>query len=385
MRRRAGIALMSSLFAIAALPRIALAQELRWAEPFGMNNGTTATEVVQDGSGVYVIGEGRGSFGKGGGNGNDLYLRKYSPIGQLLWEDSGFGTGPGRRGPSISGIATNQGGVVVVGRTLRISYDPTFHWVSLGYVRQYSQDGDLLWTRTIGVGRDDVGADSVAAHGDAIYVSGTNDTETGERSFLLKLGADGSKQWIRWIDAQQSNIVATRTAVFIAGLRRRPRADLFDDSQGKASVERYGEDGRLRWKRTWGHDEWATAIEVHGGGLYVAMRQPGLELMRRLDLRGRPQWVRTIAGSSFGGEIFVTRDDVLMPIDTGLRALSIDGSSKWRYDLPLTPATGTTFSDVPSVDGVTAFGHSIYACGRGRLEPDPVKNDDVFVARISAT
>jgi hypothetical protein len=173
--------------------------EVLWADQFGTHLTDSAEGVAADGAGnVYVVGYTIGSLA-GSRGGVDAFVRKYSKNGTLRWTRQ-FGTSASDY--AYGAAADASGDVYVVGATFGVLQGGgSGDWDA--YIRKYNDSGDLLWTRQFGTATTD-GAIAVAVHPNGtVYVAGYTHGDLqgagkGDSDvFLRKYSATGDVLWTR--------------------------------------------------------------------------------------------------------------------------------------------------------------------------------------------
>lgn len=112
---------------------------LSWARAYGGEAGEHAFAVCQTSDGGFALVGGTTSYGAGG---DDIWLVKTDAAGTLLWSRT---YGGASYDEATSVYATNDGGVVVAGRTLNFGAGNT----DILVIRTNSA-GDVQWARTFG-------------------------------------------------------------------------------------------------------------------------------------------------------------------------------------------------------------------------------------------
>ena len=133
------------------------AQAIEWVRQFGTTRGDTALAVAKGPSGVYVAGVTSGVFpGETpvvAGDDDQAFLSRYDEQGNVLWSREFGSSTPGD--DNATGVTTDQTGVYVVGWV----HDALPGQTSLGstdaFIRKYTADGLLLWTRQFGTDAQD--------------------------------------------------------------------------------------------------------------------------------------------------------------------------------------------------------------------------------------
>ena len=236
---------------------VAKAQDFDWISQFGTTESDIAGGIAADSSGVYVAGSTIGVFpGQSAVGGIDVYLRKYSFTGSVLWTRQ-FGTtsDDDTVGPS-GAVATDATGVYIGGTTDGTLPGQTSAGNDDAFVRKYSPSGDLMWTRQFGTAADDL-LSGVAVHSSGVYVVGyTNGTFPGAPGgngadvYITKLAPDtGNIIWVRQFGVRGSltdiaGVDVDSTGVYVAGLH-----STGDVNVPQAHLRRYDFDGNVVWAR----------------------------------------------------------------------------------------------------------------------------------------
>lgn len=133
-----------------------------WTDQFGTPATESASSVTIDAQGnVIAAGVTLGDLAGANAGSIDVFVRKYAPDGTVLWTDQ-FGT-PSRE--SVGGVTTDAAGNVLVTGSTEGNLAAPRVGNSDVFVRQYSPDGDVMWTMQFGTARWDRGA-AIAVDGD---------------------------------------------------------------------------------------------------------------------------------------------------------------------------------------------------------------------------
>ena len=308
---------------------VAKAWDYDWISQFGTTESDIAGGIAADSSGVYVAGSTIGVFpGQSAVGGIDVYLRKYSFTGSVLWTRQ-FGTtsDDDTVGPS-GAVATDATGVYVGGTTDGTLPGQTSAGNDDAFVRKFSPSGDLMWTRQFGTATDDL-LSGIAVHSSGVYVVGyTTGTFPGAPSgngadvYITKLAPDtGNTVWVRQFRVRGSltdlaGVDVDSTGVYVAGLH-----GTGDVNVPQAHLRRYDFDGNVVWARAIpnynGYFFALWSVSVHPTGVYITAQvnesyfgdserngNGGAQivgLLRKYDIEGNEKWTRKIKGRPDGG------------------------------------------------------------------------------------
>jgi len=167
-----------------------------WRDP----TSDEATGVAIDSSGVYVTGYIYGAIsGHKNAGLSDIFVRKYSKDGSVVWTRQ-HGT---KNRDFASQITLDPWGVLVSRSTLGAWQGKTNLGGFDAFVRKYSRNGELYWTRQFGTSESD-GGGGIVADGANFYVGGgtsgrlPGQTSKGESDgWLRKYRGDGTLRWTR--------------------------------------------------------------------------------------------------------------------------------------------------------------------------------------------
>jgi hypothetical protein len=339
--------------------------EILWADQFGTHLSDRADAVAADDEGhVYVAGTTSGSLAGSRGS-TDAFLRTYSRNGVLRWTRQ-FGTSTFDRALGVA--ADHEGNAYVVGETYG-SLEGSNSGDYDAFVRKYSPEGEVLWTRQFGTGQEDV-ADGVAVHPNgAVYVAGytlgdLQGTSKGDvDAFLRKYSATGNVIWTRQIGTTTSDYavdvdVDTEGSAYIVGYTF---GSFVGGNAGgvDAFIRKYGSAGTKQWTDQFGtmDDEFALAVGVDASGRAHVTGYTGGSLagpnagfydafVRRYRANGTVAWTEQF-GTSLntlgygitaltGSEIYVAGSTELALVgasqggfDAFLRRLTGGGSTVW--------------------------------------------------------
>ena len=223
---------------------------VQWAKQFGGLYQDSISHVVVDVQGNLIV---QGVFADevnwggqkmhaGGGSDSDVLLAKYDSNGNHLWSKN-FGN---QFNEVAGGVAVDPAGnIVMTGSYDRsISFGDAEHGCageSDVFVARFAPDGTVLWSKTFGGAREDIGFGIAVDAAGAVTVSGwffgkmtITDKTSGDKTitgkgnkefFLLKLDSTGALKWITSAgdrDHDQGRVVALTKSgtIFVAGVFR---------------------------------------------------------------------------------------------------------------------------------------------------------------------
>lgn len=278
---------IAALVLLTALAPPALAQQIAWTQLFDSNNGRSehAEGLATDPSGaIYIIGEVPRPYPAGDPSLRRLEatLWKYAPDGQRLWVR---GYGDGRPNDS----SYTQVAAIAVGRTgdVHITGKTDYPVRDSVYIRKYSPSGDLLWDRTIphAYPWNNYSPGGIAVDDDAnVYVGGDfgvyDPDERGyvqSQAFLWSYDAQGNYRWAQEFGGPDNEgitgIAVSGSSLYAAG-RFSPKPQHEQEPQRLESVVwKFDLRGVVIWSRqfTYAPVSYATSVAVDpAGDVYVA-------------------------------------------------------------------------------------------------------------------
>jgi len=248
----------------------------RWDRTWGQSYRDEGEDVAIDTlDNLYIVGRVRFTE-----NNPDFCVVKYNSSGELEW----YSTWGGPQADYGKGVAIDSiGNIYITGFTW--SYGPGEADPCLV---KFNSSGEFEWYRTWGGTSWDSGYDIVIDTSDNIYVTGQNDSGSGDTLFLIKYNSSGDQQWNRiesWGRSGRAiTIDSSSEYIYITG----------HGSSG-AFLSKHNTSGDLEWYRTWEDDYWSgcgIAVDstnniyiIESGGKLIKCNNMGLELWR-LDLGG---------------------------------------------------------------------------------------------------
>jgi hypothetical protein len=366
------------LFFLSPVP--AHAQTIEWVRQFGTDRGDKALAVAKGPSGVYVAGQTAGLFAGEttvSVGDNEAFLSRYDEQGTALWTRE-FGSST-LGDDSATGVTTDQTGVYVVGTVQNALLGQTSQGSTDAFIRKYTVDGVLLWTRQFGTNAQDE-ALGVTSDGTGVYVVGDTHgnivtgqpVPEGEDAFIRRYDANGNVVWTRQFgtaDFDNANGVATDgTGIYVVGTTGGDLAGAFGGFRD-GFLRKYDSGGNVLWTRQFGTDgpDDAYAVAAGGLGVFVAGQTygtfpgqtkltPGLydAYLIKYDASGTQQWVR---------EFGTIREDWAYGLAVGAASVVVVGFAEDNILAPA-PSTGIgalirLYDPDGSVQGTIQFGDGV--------------------------
>jgi hypothetical protein len=230
--------------------------EAAWTQTIGGPGVDVARGVCEAGNGDLIVVGDTQSFGAGE---DDLYVIRLDEKGDEIWSNTYGGDGPET---AASGCVATDDGIFVVGST------GSFHAMDRDiYLVKLDGDGDEVWTQMYNtLGYDFDWANNVIATDDGGYliVGASNTQGRPMRAYLMKVAADGTRQWEGLYGEGLYNyghaVIPTADGYLLVGTSK------WQDSPAQNDVLLVAVDaaGAVVWQRTLGvdGDDWASAMAV---------------------------------------------------------------------------------------------------------------------------
>ncbi len=186
--------------------------EVLWSRRYSTPTRDVGNGVAVDALGPVVVGT-RTQFGHIGSNHTDAFVWRLNPDGRELWSDTFGSRGQGDdSGTSVAVDVTGSGAVFVAGTTSGELADAHAGRLD-AFVRKYSRDGFVEWTRQLGTDANDIAsAIAVDRLGNVVLV-GTTRGAMGESrlgvvdAYVARLSSAGDVLWIRQFGTSASELV----------------------------------------------------------------------------------------------------------------------------------------------------------------------------------
>ena len=324
MARRVMVGLLLMGFAWSAHAQL---PDTLWTRTFGgaYTDYAEAVACAPDGGFLAVGGTYDGQ--------TDVYAVRTDSNGQMLWSRHYGGL---RADYATAVAATPDGGWIVAGGSNSQSPGPDY-WGD-AYLLRLNADGDTLWTRTFGGGRDDdfYGV-AVTADGGYLAVGATNSYGPGvpfrNNSYLVRGNTDGDTLWTRVAFEWQGSEAYAIQAVANGGYVVTGKAYPILGNPPHPWLLRLSEEGDTLWQQLVTSPEsavsWALTVMPDGGfGIAGSGQTPEHEhqgvYLARTDSQGNTLWSRTYYYPVASGEVWAYGVQALS--DGGL---AVTGPLRW--------------------------------------------------------
>ncbi len=390
--------LIAALFVLAACaqapaPNKALRSDLAQLR-LGTSDNDRGVEVAVNRylEAVFVVGSTEGSLDGPSKGGSDGFLRRYRRDGSLVWRVQ-FGS---PYGDYAGGVATDRVGNVYVANTAETPYSP-----SRAVLGKYSQKGNRLWTRTLGM------SDSENTEINGIVTDEAGNVYVAVNTFtqflVRKYSSSGAVLWTRsegtWaVKTQVEAMTTDGDGNLYMGVGE------YDDELFSSTVVKYSGDGTLLWGKAVGNNRGVTDLRVVGGALYAAGYKTYFEdtvptdaYAAKFSLDGSVLWDKTFGTSAWDRGTGVTADGSGNAYITGYTTGALVGGSAGGADgfvrkygpsgsVIWTKQFGSDAFDYPE-DLVAYNSGELYLTGitYGKLGPAHRGGTDAFLRRLDGS
>ena len=189
----------TKVFALVALVSFFVAGSLIAQMPFSVLAGGSGNDqghsLVQLPDSSYIVAGQTNSYGAGG---IDVYVLRFSAKGELVWT---LTVGGPAEDYARSMVLADSGSVVLVGTTKSFGAGQ-----SDVYLVKVDSTGQVVWTKTYGGLSDDRGWKVIGTSDGGYAIAGVSSSEPakGQDMYLLKVDANGEKEWERFVDGNSA-------------------------------------------------------------------------------------------------------------------------------------------------------------------------------------
>lgn len=307
-----------------------------WIKEFGASGDDAGLAIAVTGTDAVIVGYSGG--GSAGGSGGDRYstFTRLDKLGATKSQESYPLVG----NDELTALAANGSGWLAVGTAVQASKTMESRAVLV------DENGTLISQIPLGSG-ELYGV--AAAQGGGFLAAGYREDGQGDlKLWLLKLGADGTKQW-----EQLHGTSGFEVAWGLAALPDGGAVTIGDTAPGglgpHLSLQRFDAAGQATWQRTYadaGQDNgWAVAAllgataALDGYAVAGSRKEPGAQVVKpwlmRADAAGKQQWQSFVAGSDAGAARAV------VPLPAGEFAVAGSRSVGLKQEFALWIAKGT--------------------------------------------
>lgn len=289
-------------------------------------------------------------------------------------------------------IALDSAGDLYMTGAYNYNITSLFHNSSDVLLVKYDSSGNLLWARSWGGSKEDVGfSDAVDSSGN-IYVAGwtTSFGAGGYDALLLKFSSSGSVIWARtWgspgFDQAWGLTLDPSGNVYVTGLYNQT------STTGKLFLLKYDPSGKLLWQRLWNGPRGAginlvrdSSGDLYASGYYSSAASKLDALLLKFDPSGNPIWQRAWGNQTAQG-IRAALDSSGNAYLTGLYYRSSTQSSfLLKFDSSGSLVWQRLWSQAYGVAVAVDSAGTVYDSG-WRYRPSNASQSDVFLLTLNST
>ena len=296
---------------------------IAWTKLLGTSENDICNAITTglDGS-IYVSGMTEGALDGQTNSGSwDAFLTKYSTDGTKAWTKLLGSSGVEYVYGQTTGL---DGSIYVSGYTTGALDGQTNSGGRDAYLTKYSADGTKAWTKLLGGSGDDEAYALTTGLDGSIYVSGytygalDGQTNSGGRDVeLIKLSADGTREWARLLGSSSTDHVNALTtgldgSVYVSGYTEGALDGQTNSGGRDAYLTKYSVDGTKAWTKllgTSGLDRAYALTTGLDGSIYVSgytegaldgQTNSGLEdaYLTKYSADGTKAWTKLLGTSS---------------------------------------------------------------------------------------
>jgi hypothetical protein len=286
-----------------------------WTQQFGLTQHDKGRGIAVDSAdNIYYMGITQGAYhDQVHYGGSDIVVRKLGSDGSEQWTRQ-FGTA---EDDTCAGVAVDSADNLYVSGNTHGAFPGQTHYGGYDFwVRKLGSDGSEQWTRQFGTSSSNFASGIAVDPADNIYMVGsTNDAFPGQTHYggydiwVLKLGSDGSEQWMRQFgtaadDYGRRIAVDSGANIYITGHTMGAFPGQTHLGSTDIVVRKLSSDGSEQWTRQFG-----TAAYDRAYGL-ACDQSDNIYLMGETD-------------AAFPGQMHYGLTDIVV------RKLSSDGSEQW--------------------------------------------------------
>ena len=275
--------------------------DIEWQKAYGGGADDSATSIQQTSDGGYIVAGWTNSFGVGRG---DFWVLKLDPEGNVQWQKT-YGGGAADCAYSVQ--QTSDGGYIVTGVGSFGTAGDDF------WVLKLDPQGEVQWQKAYGGnGQESACFIQETTNGGYILAGTTKSFGAGLRNYdfwVLKLGSTGSIQWQKVYGGSGDDLLYSVEETTDGGYILAGTTDSFGTGINDYDfwVLKLGAEGDVRWQKTYGggSNDYAYSVQqTYDGGYIVAGETESFGAgngdlwLLKLDPGGEVQWQKTYGGSS---------------------------------------------------------------------------------------
>ncbi|MBI2819728.1 MAG: SBBP repeat-containing protein [Acidobacteria bacterium] len=389
-----------------AQPVSAEAQTIEWIDQWGTFLEDNATGVAVDATGVYasgiVLDDPPGApfpFPSG----TDGVVTKYDTSGNVLWQQVLASAPIGTTIPNDTarGVAVDASGIYVVGNTRGTLPGQASAGDWDGFVIKYDTNGTEQWIRQIGTSEIDFLYGVATDAGGGIYVAGlTNDVLPNQASaggsdvFVRKYNASGNEQWTRQFGSTSDDVAwglgVNATGVYVVGQSFGALPGQTSAGGADAFMRKYDANGTELWTHQFGTfaSEEARGIAADATAVYVVGWTNGAlpgqtsaggqdAFVRKYDASGTELWTR-----QFGSESnFVSqRSDQGLGVALGFTGVYVVGHARGTFPGQVSAGGFDAYVRKYDLSGGEAWTHQFGSANNDQVAGVAVNSTGVYLA-----
>lgn len=272
--------------------------ELLWSRSYGGEGEDNGWDLLETDEGGFII---IGFTNSSGAGGMDLYILQTDAMGELLWERT-IGGPQDEYGWSLA--PTTDGGYVIGGQTESFGAGDRD-----GYLVKVSAQGEEIWSQTYGgPGEDRLFSVDQSADSGFVLTGTTRSFAAGERDlYLIKTDSSGELTWSQVFGEERDDVGHSVRETADGGYIVTGYTRSFEAANYDTWLLKVGGSGDLEWEQFFGGtgDDRAIYGEQTADGGYIftgytkSFNAPGWDVfLVRTDQSGEVIWYQTFGGVS---------------------------------------------------------------------------------------
>ena len=279
---------------------------IQWEKTYGGNGYEAARSIQQTSDGGFIVAGETSSFSSD----TDVWVLKLNTNGTVQWQNRYGGTGVDK---AYSLRQTSDSGYILAGETNSSGVAGGIDF----WLLKLNANGGVVWQKAYGGGKDDV-AYSVQQTSDSGYIVAgeTNSFSSGGDVdfWVLKLDANGSVVWQKTYGGSKDDVgysvQQTSDSGYIVAGKTTTAGTIFDDIW----VLKLDTSGNVEWQKTYGgpNDDAAYSIQQTSDSGYIVAGKSGSfgnilgdMWVLKLKANGDVDWQKTYEGNNSNSANFI--------------------------------------------------------------------------------